>query len=880
MSDINDNNGNDGKINQNISVVNIENELKTSFLDYSMSVIVSRALPDVRDGLKPVHRRILYAMNNLKCFHNRPYLKSARVVGDVIGKYHPHGDSAVYDALVRMAQDFSMRYPLVQGQGNFGSIDGDSAAAMRYTEVRLQSLSAMLLKNLDQETVDFVPNYDNKEKEPSVLPTVLPQLLVNGTSGIAVGMATNIPPHNLSEVIDGLFALIDNPSITIDELMQYIKGPDFPTGATIRGVSGIREAFATGRGSLILRGLAHIEEGKNQRQRVVITEIPYQVNKAKLIERIAELVNDKKIEGISDIKDESAKDEIRIVIDVKKGEEPEVILNNLYKQTPLQSSFGVNMVALVKGSPKLLNLKQMLEHFYQHRKEVVIKRVAFELRKAEEKAHILAGLKIAVENIDETVSIIRGAEDAQDAQQKLMSRFALSAVQSKAILDMKLSRLTGLERDKIETDYNETMKQIADYQNILDTPARIIQIIKDELTELKESYGDQRRTQILPAAEDITMENLVADEEVVVTVTVDGYIKRTSSTEVNAQKRGGKGRIGMKTKEEDLIRDLFITTNHKSLLCFSNYGRVYEMKVYMIPEVQLAGRGKHIANLIKLQEGEKIVSIIEVKDFIEGEYLVSVTEKGYIKKTDMSAYSNLRQSGLIALKLDDDDKLISCSITKGNDDILIATKLGKVIRFNEEEVRPMGRSARGVTGIRFSEDEDVVIGMEIVNGKDAILSVCENGYGKRSNLEEYRRQSRGGKGIYTIKVTDRNGPVVGIMQVSDTDDVILATNNGKVTRFNVMEVGLIGRLTQGVKLMSVDVAGGEKVSSFAKVSMDDEGSEGNSSGSTGSVRASEFNTLEETKSTKESDYNDAESLDTESFNNTNDTDNNGGGSEE
>ena len=461
-----------------------------------------------------------------------------------------------------------------------------------------------------------------------------------------------------------------------------------------------------------------------------------------------------------------------------------------------------------------------------------------------------------------------------------MSRFALSAVQSKAILDMKLSRLTGLERDKIETDYNETMKQIADYQNILDTPARIIQIIKDELTELKESYGDQRRTQILPAAEDITMENLVADEEVVVTVTVDGYIKRTSSTEVNAQKRGCKGRIGMKTKEEDLIRDLFITTNHKSLLCFSNYGRVYEMKVYMIPEVQLAGRGKHIANLIKLQEGEKIVSIIEVKDFIEGEYLVSVTEKGYIKKTDMSAYSNLRQSGLIALKLDDDDKLISCSITKGNDDILIATKLGKVIRFNEEEVRPMGRSARGVTGIRFSEDEDVVIGMEIVNGKDAILSVCENGYGKRSNLEEYRRQSRGGKGIYTIKVTDRNGPVVGIMQVSDTDDVILATNNGKVTRFNVMEVGLIGRLTQGVKLMSVDVAGGEKVSSFAKVSMDDEGSEGNSSGSTGSVRASEFNTLEETKSTKESDYNDAESVDTESFNNTNDTDNNGGGSEE
>ena len=828
MSDINDNNGSEGKLNQNISVVNIENELKTSFLDYSMSVIVSRALPDVRDGLKPVHRRILFAMSNLKCFHNRPYLKSARVVGDVIGKYHPHGDSAVYDALVRMAQDFSMRYPLVQGQGNFGSIDGDSAAAMRYTEVRLQSLSAMLLKNLDQETVDFVPNYDNKEKEPSVLPTVLPQLLVNGTSGIAVGMATNIPPHNLSEVIDGLFALIDKPSITIDELMQYIKGPDFPTGATIRGVSGIREAFATGRGSILLRGLAHIEEGKNQRQRVVITEIPYQVNKAKLIERIAELVNDKRIEGISDIKDESAKDEIRIVIDVKKGEEPEVILNNLYKQTPLQSSFGVNMVALVKGSPKLLNLKQMLEYFYQHRKEVVIKRVAFELRKAEEKAHILAGLKVAVENIDETVSIIRGADDAQDAQQKLMSRFSLSPIQSKAILDMKLSRLTGLERDKIETDYNETMKQIEDYQNILDTPARIVQIIKDELTELKESYGDQRRTQILPAAEDITMENLVADEEVVVTVTVDGYIKRTSSAEVNAQKRGGKGRIGMKTKEEDLIRDLFITTNHKSLLCFSNFGRVYEMKVYMIPEVQLAGRGKHIANLIKLQEGEKIVSIIEVKDFKEGEYLVSVTEKGYIKKTDMSAYSNLRQSGLIALKLDDDDRLISCSITTGKDDILIATKLGKVIRFSEEEVRPMGRSARGVTGIRFSEDEDVVIGMEIVNGKDAILSVCENGYGKRSNLEEYRRQSRGGKGIYTIKVTDRNGPVVGIMQVSDTDDVILATNNGKVTRFNVMEVGLIGRLTQGVKLMSVDVSGGEKVSSFAKVSMDEDsgGSDG------------------------------------------------------
>jgi len=798
-----------------VQAITIEEELKSSFLDYAMSVIVSRALPDVRDGLKPVHRRIFYAMNNLRNFHNRPYLKSARIVGEVIGRYHPHGDQAVYDALVRLAQDFSMRYPLVDGQGNFGSIDGDSAAAMRYTEVRLKELSSLMLNDIDKETVNFGPNYDNKETEPLVLPAMFPQLLVNGASGIAVGMATNIPPHNLVEIVNAIEALIENPELTIEELMQYVKGPDFPTSGSILGLAGIKQAFLTGRGSIIMRGKAEVETMSGGRERIIITEIPYQVNKARMIERIAELVREKKIEGISDLRDESAKSEIRVVIELKKGEMAEVILNNLYKQTPLQTSFGVNMVALVKGAPRLLNLKQMLDAYYHHRREVVLRRTAYELRKAEEKAHLLLGLKTAVENIDAVVALIKGAKDAPTAHHQLIERFALSELQAKAILEMRLARLTGLERDKIVTEYNETMKIITDLQDILDTPARVVAIIKEELKHIKEKYGDERKTLIEAAAGDFTMESLVADEEVAVTITHGGYVKRTPLTELAAQRRGGKGRTGMKTREEDLVKDVFITSNHQSLLCFTNLGRVYELEVYRLPEVKLAGRGKHFANLIKLMPDERIVSTLPIKEFVEGSYIVCATEQGYIKKTDLMAFHNLRQSGLIALKLEEGDTLIACNITSGTDHILIATRLGKAIHFHENDIRPMGRSARGVTAIKFSEDEDRVIGLEIIKGNSSILSVCENGYGKRTPLEEYRVQSRGGKGIYTIKVTDRNGPVVGILQVQDNDDLMVIANSGKVMRFNISEIGVIGRLTQGVRLMTVDPD--EKVTSFARI---------------------------------------------------------------
>jgi DNA gyrase subunit A len=799
-----------------ISIINIEDELKSSFLDYSMSVIVSRALPDVRDGLKPVHRRILYAMHELKNHHNRPYLKSARIVGDVIGRFHPHGDSAVYDALVRMAQEFSMRYPLVDGQGNFGSIDGDSPAAMRYTEVRLELVSDLLLADIDRGTVNFGPNYDNKEFEPLVLPTQFPQLLANGASGIAVGMATNIPPHNLSEIVDALLALIDNPKMTIDELMVHLKGPDFPTYGGIIGLAGIKQAYHTGRGSITIRGKAEVVESKSGKQSIIITEIPYQVNKAKFIERIAELVRDKKIEGISDLRDESAKEDIRVVIELKKGEIADVILNNLYKQTPLQTTFGVNMVALQKGAPRLMNIKDILEAFYEHRREVILRKTAHDLRKAEEKAHILLGLKKAVENVDEIVSLIKKATDSQSAQLQIMERFELSEIQAKAILEMRLSRLTGLERDKIVADYKDVMVLILDLQDILDKPERVTKIIIDELNDLKTKHSDERRTQLLAAEGEFTMESLVADEEVVVSITHGGYIKRTPLDMVKAQRRGGKGRQGMKTKEEDVVKALFVTSNHQSLLCFTNLGRVYDIKVYEIPEVDLPGKGKHFANLIRLQAEEKVVSTLSIREFVEGSYIVSVTKCGYIKKTELMSYKNLRQSGIVALKLDDGDELIKCDLTGGKDEILIATRLGKAIRFSEDDIRPMGRAARGVCGIKFSEEEDKVIGLEVVaSGDGDILSVCENGYGKRTPLEEYRLQSRGGKGIYTIKVTERNGPVVGIMQVSNKDDLVVMTSSGKVTRFNLGEVGVVGRVTQGVRLMSV--ADDEVVTGFARV---------------------------------------------------------------
>ncbi len=823
---------------KNITPIKIEDEMRTSFLNYSMSVIVARALPDARDGLKPVHRRILYSMYQMRNFHNRPYLKSARIVGDVLGRFHPHGDSSVYEAMVRLAQDFSMRYPLVDGQGNFGSIDGDSAAAMRYTESRLEKIADLLLADLDKDTVDFSPNYDGKELEPDVMPSKLPQLLVNGASGIAVGMATNIPPHNVREIAGALEALIDNAAITIEQLMGYVKGPDFPTYGLIYGIAGIRSAYLTGHGSVIMRARASIEDSaKSGRERIIITELPYQVNKARLIEKIAELVLAKKIEGISDIRDESAKGDIRVVIELKKGENADIILNNLYKLTPMQSSFGVNTVALVNGAPRVLNLKQLLEVFYQHRREVLLRRTAFELRKAEERGHILEGLKIAVENIDAVVAVIRKSKDPVVAQVELVAQFKLSDIQAKAILEMRLARLTGLERDKILAEYKDVMALIADLQDILNKPERITQMIRDELTELQENFGDERRTEIVAsAADEFTMESLVADDEVAVTVSLTGYVKRTPIDAIRAQRRGGKGKSGMLTREEDVVQSVFITSNHQTLLCFSNQGRVFDIKVYELPDLPLRSRGKHFASMVKLTENEKIVSVLPVKEFKEDQFVVSVTAGGYVKKTELMAYSNIRASGIIGLKLEDDDYLVSCAITNGKQEILIATRMGKAIRFNEDEIRPMGRASRGVTGIRFAEGAEVdeteeaaaadeaedkalkeadrVIGMEVLTGNSTILSVCENGYGKRTPLDEYRVQSRGGKGIFTIKVTERNGLVIGLLQVDENDDLMVMTSSGKITRFNVNEVGIIGRLTQGVRLMSVET--GEKVISLCK----------------------------------------------------------------
>ena len=819
--------------------IKIEEEMRSSFLDYSMSVIVSRALPDARDGLKPVQRRILYAMYQMRNFHNRPHLKCARIVGDVLGRFHPHGDSSVYEALVRMAQEFSLRYPLVEGQGNFGSIDGDSAAAMRYTEARLEKIADLLIADIDKETVNFVPNYDGKELEPVVMPSRLPQLLINGASGIAVGMATNIPPHNVREIAQALEALIENPAITIEALMEYVKGPDFPTRGLIYGVAGIRSAYLTGHGSVVMRARAGIEgAAKSGRERIVITELPYQVNKSRLIEKIVELVHAKRIEGISDIRDESNKDGIRVVIDLKKGENGDIILNNLYKLTPMQSTFGVNTVALVNGAPRILNLKQLLEVFYLHRREVILRRTAYELRRAEERGHILAGLKIAVESIDQVVAIIRKSKDPTSAAAELIAKFELTEIQTKAILEMRLARLTGLERDKIVAEYNEVMGVIADLKDILDKPERVTALIRGEITALQENHGDGRRTEIVvSAADEFTMESLVADDKVAVTISHTGYVKRTPLEDIRAQRRGGKGKAGMLTREEDVVSSVFMTSNHQTLLCFSNFGRVFELRVYQLPELPLRSRGKHFASLVKLTEGEKIVSVLALKEFKEDHYIVSVTAHGYVKKTDLMAYSNVRSSGIIGLKVDDGDSLVSCAITDGKSEVLIATRWGKAIRFNEDEIRPTGRASRGVTGIRFGEadtpeavddgggteevaavlpnEADRVIGMEIIQGRSTILSVCEGGYGKRTPLEEYRTQSRGGKGIFTIKVTNRNGPVVGIMQVDENDDLMVMTSSGKITRFNVNEVGVIGRLTQGVRLMAVEQ--GEKVISLCKV---------------------------------------------------------------
>ena len=797
-------------------IITIEKEMKRSYLEYSMSVIIGRALPDVRDGLKPVHRRVLFGMYDLNNYYNRPYKKSARVVGDVMGKYHPHGDSAIYDTLVRMAQDFSLRYPIVDGQGNFGSIDGDSPAAMRYTEVRMTRLGQAFLSDIDKETVDFLPNYDGTIEEPVILPTTVPNLLVNGSSGIAVGMATNIPPHNLSEVCNGIIKIIEEPDVSINDLIKVIPGPDFPTAAFIMGRSGISEAYKTGRGIIRLRARAFIEtSGQNQnKERIVISEIPYQVTKAKLLEKFAELVNEKKIEGISDIRDESDKDGIRVVLDLKKDAIPLVVLNRLYKYTQLETSFGIIFLAIVDGEPKILNLKEMLLHFIDHRRNIITRRTKFELRKAEERAHILEGLKRALDHLDAIISLIRSSLDPQKAKTSLKEQFEFSEMQAQAILEMRLQRLTGLEREKIVAEFEELLKNIERFKAILSSPSLILQLIKEEMEELKAGYGDERRTEILEKPEEIEAVDLIANEEMVVTISHRGYIKRNPMTLYRAQKRGGKGLTGVKTVEDDFVEMLFIASSHDYLLFFTNIGRVYWKKVHEVPEGSRLARGKAIINLLNLQPNEKVATILSVKDFQSGRYIVMATRCGIIKKTEFSAFSNPRNTGIIALTIRDEDELIGVCVTDGAKDILMATKNGKSIRFSETDLRSMGRGASGIIGIRF-DGEDSLVSMESIENGATLLTVTEKGYGKRTITEEYRAQGRGGKGILTIKTSERNGSVVKALQVMDNDQVMLITSDGKIIRIKVEDISVIGRNTQGVRL--INLFSQEKVVAVAKV---------------------------------------------------------------
>ncbi|GFO56779.1 DNA gyrase subunit A [Geomonas sp. Red276] len=803
--------------------VNIEDEMKRSYMDYAMSVIVGRALPDVRDGLKPVHRRCLYAMYDMSNDWNKPYKKSARVVGDVIGKYHPHGDTAVYDTLVRMAQDFSLRYPLVDGQGNFGSIDGDRPAAMRYTEIRMEKLAHELLNDLDKETVEFGPNYDDSLKEPLVLPSKFPNLLVNGSAGIAVGMATNIPPHNLSEVVDGIVAIIENPELTFEELIELIPGPDFPTGGFIYGREGILSAYKTGRGIIQMRAKAVVEtQKKTERQSIVVTEIPYQVNKARLIEKIAELVKDKKIEGISDLRDESDREGMRIVIELKKDENPQIILNHLYKQTQMQSSFGIIMLAIVHNRPRVLSLRETIDFFVEHRKEVVTRRTIFDLKKAEARAHILEGLKIALDNLDEVIALIKASASPAEAKEGLMTRFGLSDIQAQAILDMRLHRLTGLEREKILEELREIMKYIARLKEILASEKEILKIITGELLELKDNFGDARRSEIVSQTADISLEDTIVEEDMVVTISHTGYIKRNAVTLYRAQRRGGKGKTGMKTKEEDFVEQLFIASSKDYLMFFTDAGKVYWLKVYEIPEAGRAARGKAIVNLLNLAAGEKITTIMPVKEFVEDKFIMMATRNGVVKKTNLMEYSHPRLGGIIALNLDEGDKLISVALTDGKQDVLLASASGKSIRFKEDEVRTVGRVSRGVRGMTL-EDDDVVIGMAILNEHftdSTLFTVTENGYGKRTEIGEYRCQSRGGKGVITIKTTERNGNVVDIHQVSDENDLMLITDQGKILRVPVAGFSIIGRNTQGVRLMVMEAD--ERVVAVARLAEKEE----------------------------------------------------------
>ncbi len=804
-------------LEQNKVSVNIEDEMRKSYLDYAMSVIIGRALPDVRDGLKPVHRRVLFAMQELGNDYNKPYKKSARVVGDVIGKYHPHGDTAVYDTIVRMAQDFSMRHPLVDGQGNFGSIDGDSAAAMRYTEVRMDRLAHELLADIDKETVDFGPNYDDSLQEPLVLPCKFPNLLVNGSEGIAVGMATKIPPHNLGEVVNALVGLIDNPKLSFEELIGLVPGPDFPTAGFILGQEEVREAYRTGRGIIQMRARALIEKDRRTgRESIVVTEIPYQVNKARLIEKIAELVKDKKIEGISDLRDESDRDGLRIAIELKRDSVPQVVLNQLYKMTAMQSSFGIILLAIDNGQPKILTLRQILDRFLDHRKEIVTRRCIFELKKAEARAHILEGLKIALENLDEVIQIIKSSENPAVAKERLMERFGLSDKQSQAILDMRLHRLTGLERDKILEEYRQILALIQRLKEILASEVEIFKIIREELSEVKERYANPRRTEIIPKTGDLTVEDFIVEEDMVVTVSHAGYIKRNAVSLYRAQRRGGKGKTGMRPKEEDFVERLFIASTHSYVLIFTNKGKVYWLKVHEIPQGGRASRGKAIVNLLQLSGDEKVTTVLPVMEFTEGKYIVTATRKGTVKKTDLMAYSNPRAGGIIALTIDEGDELIATRLTDGSMDILLASANGKSIRFPEKDVRPMGRPSRGVRGMML-EGDDYLIGMEVVTDatSSTLLTATENGYGKRTDLDEYRQQSRGGKGVITIKTTERNGKVVDINLVTDENDLMFITDRGKVLRTGVGNLSVIGRNTQGVRLMVMEP--GEKIVSVAKL---------------------------------------------------------------
>ncbi len=783
----------------------IHEEMRRSYLDYAMSVIIGRALPDVRDGLKPVHRRVLFAMHEMGLSFNRPYRKAARLVGDVLGKYHPHGDAAVYDTIVRLVQDFSMRYPLIDGQGNFGSVDGDAPAAMRYTEVRLARVAQEMLRDIDKETVDFVPNYDDTTQEPALLPTVLPNLLVNGSSGIAVGMATNIPPHNLNEVADAAILHLENPEVTLEELMQVLPGPDFPTAGYIHGRQGILDAYRTGRGLVQMRAKAVVEKGRGGRESILVTELPYQVNKAKLVERIAELIRDRKIDGVSDLRDESDREGMRIVLELKKDEPAAPILNSLYKHTAMQSTFGVIMLALVDNQPKVLTLREVIGHFIEHRKTVVLRRTRYDLRKAEERAHILEGYRIALDNLDAVIQLIRRSRSVEEARAGLVRQFRMTETQAQAVLDLRLQRLTQLERQKIQDEYQETIQLIAKLQAILGNEALVREIIREELRALKEQYGDPRRTQILEETAEISFEDMVADEEMVVTISHGGYIKRSPLSVYRAQRRGGKGMTGMATKEEDYVEYLFVATTHSYILLFTNLGRVHWLKVHELPQLGRAARGKALVNFLQVQSEETVTAMIPIRQFEVDKYLLMATRRGVVKKTELAAYANPRAGGIIGLTLDEGDELIAVRLISGRDEVFLATRQGMAIRFAEDEVRPIGRAGRGVIGIDL-EDGDGVVAAEVVRPGTTILTVNERGYGKRTELEEYRLQGRGGKGIINVRVTDKNGPVVGILQVQEQDHVMMISQEGKVNRLPVREISVIGRATQGVRLQGLEAS--------------------------------------------------------------------------